>query len=200
MRMRVRFLLLLFPWLALAQPSACQIRTADDFLPMTRSERAADFILQVIGPDGFAETAIQAGIYQGIDRPRGYGQGAEGYGQRFGSLYGQRAIAEAAQYGLGAALHQDNRYFASGRHGFARRLAYAAESTLLARRDDGSRTLALAGIGGAAAGAFLSRAWAPGGARSFGDGAVEFGFAMGLRFGFHLAREFSPRVLGRIVR
>ena len=197
---RALFVVPLLCGAALAQPSSCDVRVAEDFVPMTRTGRAAYYVSQIAGPDAFFETAVQAGIYQGADRPREYGQGSEGYALRFGSLYGQRVIAESFENGFALGLHEDNRYFASGEHALARRIAYAAASTLLARHDDGSRGPAISAIGGTAVGAFVSRTWAPRSTTTLGDGAVEFGISMGLRFGFHLAQEFSPRVLGRLLQ
>lgn len=193
-------LLLLFPLMIPAQAQDCKVRLAEDFVPMTRTERAAYYESQIAGPNALFETAVQGGLYQGLDRPREYGQGTEGYALRFGSLYGQRIIAESFENGLALWRDEDNRYFNSGEHGVLRRIAYAAASTLLARHDDGSRSLSVSGIGGTAIGAFVSRTWASRSTTTLGDGAVEFGISMGLRFGFHLAHEFSPRLLGRLVQ
>jgi len=185
---------------AMGQSQLCDVRLAEDFVPMSRTERAANYEKQIAGPQAFFETAVQAGVYQGVNRPREYGQGTEGYALRMGSLYGQRVIGQTFENGLALWRHEDNRYFASGKRNVAARIAYAAESALLARHDDGGRSVSVSAIGGTAIGAFVSRTWAPRSTTSLADGAVEFGISMGLRFGFNLAREFSPRVLGRIWR
>src|SRR5271166_5650692 len=59
--------------------------------------------------------AFLAGVYQAADIPGGYGQGAEGYGKRFGAAYGDvifgTFIGSAI---LPSVLHQDPRYFYLG--------------------------------------------------------------------------------------
>ena len=65
-------------------------------------------------------------------------------------------------------------------------------STLLARRDNGSRTFSFSRIGGAAGGAFISREWQPHSTNSAGDGAEAFGITIGAQMGFNVFREFWP--------
>ena len=98
--------------------------------------------------------------------------------------------------GLSSALHEDNRYFNSGKTGVWSRTAYALSSGILARHDDGKRYVSISQIGGVAAGAFLSRLWQPPSQSSAGDGAVSFGITMGSNIGFSVVKEFLPD-LGR---
>ena len=196
-------LLLLFPLFALSAqtaPGECLQRTAEDFVPETRSERIAYAINGITGPTAFVYAAIRAGINQADNEPREWAQGAAGFGRRFGSAYGEHFVGEALEQGIALALHEDNRYFASGEQGFGRRLRYALASTFLARHDDGSRGIAVSSIGSAAGTAFLSRAWQPRSTRSAGDAAVTFGLTLAARAGFNVAREFSPRFFARMFR
>lgn len=179
---------------------ACLVRMAEDFVPMTRSERVAYATDSAVGRPAFIYAAMRAGINQGMDRPSEWGQGARGFGLRMGSIYGGYFIDQVFEQGIAYLRHEDNRYFASGEHGFGRRLAYSAMSTIAARRDDGSRTVSLSVIGGAAGAAFVSRAWQPRSNTSAGDAAVAFGLTMGTRFVMNIMREFSPRFLGRVVQ
>jgi hypothetical protein len=48
------------------------------------------------------------------------GAGAPGYGKRFAHILGQYSIQLTVTYGLGSALHEDNRYFNSERTHSAR--------------------------------------------------------------------------------
>jgi hypothetical protein len=99
-------------------------------------------------------------------------------------------------FGLSSALHEDNRYFNSGKKGFWPRTTYALASGILARHDDGRRKFSVSQVGGVAAGAFLSRLWQPPSQQSAGDGAVSFGITMGSNIGFSVVKEFLPD-LGR---
>lgn len=199
--MLVRLFLLFLPVVAIS-PAAdpCLVRTAEDFVPMTRSERIAYAAHSALGRPAFFFAGMRAGIDQGADQPKEWRQGARGFGLRMGSLYGEYFIDQVFEQGIAYARHEDNRYFASGEHGFGRRLGYAMLSTIAARRDDGSRTVSLSVIGGAAGAAFVSRAWQPRSTTSAGDAAVDFGLTLGTHMAMNIMREFSPRLLGRILQ
>lgn len=81
--------------------------------------------------------AFLAGMYQAADIPGGYGQGAEGYGRRFGAAYGDvifgTFIGSAI---LPSVLHQDPRYFYLGPdYSTKKRWAHALENSVIARND-----------------------------------------------------------------
>ena len=194
---RLSLFLISFPLLYAQTAPDCRVREAEDFVPMTRTERTAYYVTSLAGPESFLYAAVRAGGAQVIDRPREYGQGLEGFGLRMGSAYGERVIGTTFEHGFALGLHEDNRYFASGRRGFGRRLAYAFSSAFLARHDDGSRGFSYSAFGGTAVGAFVSRTWQPHSTTSLADGAVSFGITYGLRAAFNAMREFAP---GRIPR
>ncbi|MGA2903573.1 MAG: carboxypeptidase-like regulatory domain-containing protein [Candidatus Korobacteraceae bacterium] len=80
--------------------------------------------------------AFLAGIDQASDQFAGYGQGAAGYGRRFGAEYGDvffgTFIGSAI---LPSILHQDPRYFYRGTGSIGSRLAHALENSVVARND-----------------------------------------------------------------
>jgi hypothetical protein len=175
------------------------VRQAEDFVPMTRSERLAHYAYSLIGSQAFLFSAAAAGLKQVRDTPKEWGQGAEGYGRRYGSGYAQHIIGSTVTNGIAFGLHEDNRYFKSGKTGIGR-MSYAISSAFLARHDDGSRFVSFSAIGGTAAGAFISRTWQSPSTTSMGDGAVSFGIGMGVRIGVNVAREFLPGRLERFVK
>jgi len=162
------------------------------FVPMAQTERLRNYLLGLASYQPILQAAASAGISQAEDTPKEWGGGAEGYGRRVGNAYAQNVIHRTLQYGVSAALHEDNRYFVSGQTGFLRRTKYALVSTLLARHDNGSQALSISRIGSAAGSAFISRAWQPRSTTSAGDGAVAFGITMGVDAGFNVLREFWP--------
>jgi hypothetical protein len=162
------------------------------FAPMTRGERFRNYMVRVAGPQPFITAAATAGISQAEDTPKEWSGGAEGYGKRIGDAYAQQFIRGTLEYGLSAALHEDNRYFVSGQTGFFRRTRYAVVSTLLARHESGNQSFSFSRIGSAAGAAFISRAWQPRSITSAGDGAVSFGISIGSDIGFNIVREFWP--------
>jgi len=166
--------------------------TAAEFSPMTRSERLRNYLAGIADGESIFRAAASAGIRQAEDSPKEWRGGAEGFGYRIGDAYAQHVIRRTLQYGASAALHEDNRYFASGQTGFMRRAKYAVASTFLARHDNGDRGISFSRLGAAAGASFISRIWQPRSTNSAGDGAVTFGFDMGTDVGFNLFREFWP--------
>lgn len=193
--------------LALAAPAGyaqkpepdCQYRIAEDFVPMTPTGRIATAEDSIGSPTPFLYAAVRAGLGQWHNQPREWGQGPEGFGLRYGDFYAQHFISQMFEQGIAYRLHEDNRYFASGKRNPALRLGYAVASTLLARHDDGSQGISVSAISGAAGAAFISRAWQPRSTTSAGDAAVSFGLTMAVRAGFNVLREFSPRFVGRFL-
>jgi hypothetical protein len=93
-----------------------------------------------IDPFTFVGVGFIAGFQQAGDKYSGYGQGAQGYGKRYGAFYGNVVIGTF----LGSAimpslLKQDPRYFYKGTGSKRSRLLYALSSPLICRGDNGHR-------------------------------------------------------------
>jgi len=168
--------------------------TASDFRPLTQQERTKLYLKTMANPIGYLKAGFSAGIDQWKDKPEEWEQGMSGYGKRFANITGQYTIQRTVTFGLDSLLHEDNRYFNSGKTGVWPRTGYAVASGILARHRDGSRHISVSQIGGVAAGAFLSRLWQPPSQSSAGDGAVSFGITMGSNMGFSIVKEFLPDV------
>jgi hypothetical protein len=171
-------------------------KKSKEFRAMTQAERNHLYFKTMVNPLSFVKVGFSAGIDQANDKPTEWGQGASGYGWRFANILGQYSIQRTVTYGLGSALHEDNRYFNSGKQGFWPRTGYALTSGVLARHDDGSLHFSISQVGGVAAGAFLARTWLPPSQSSAGAGAVSFGISMASNMGFSVVKEFLPD-LGR---
>ena len=171
---------------------------ASNFRPLTQGQRTQIYLQTMVNPLGYLKAGFSAGIDQWKDKPEEWEQGASGYGKRFANILGQYSIQRTVTFGLGSVLHEDNRYFNSGKRGFWPRTGYSLASGILARHDDGTRHLSISQLGGVAAGAFLSRSWQPPSRRSLGDGAVSFGISMGSNIGFGVVKELLPDI-GRAI-
>lgn len=182
-----------------AESSTCQDRLAEDFVPMSNMQRLMEAIKSEVGPSVFFDSAIYAGYGQATHRPKEWGRDLPGYGQRLGSSYAQHFIDEAIKNPIAFALHEDNRYFRSGKSGFGTRLAYVLESAVLARHDDGSRSFSVSGMTGAASAAFISRAWQPPSTSSAGRGAISLALTLAIRTLRNGLHEFGPRPLRELV-
>ncbi len=170
------------------------------FEPLTQKERNRLFTKSLINPIWFAKAGISAAQNQWKDEPEPWEQGAAGYGKRFGDSMGQYASRKVVTFGIESALHEDNRYFQSGKKGFWRRSGYALSSGILARHDNGKLYPSVSGLVGYASGAYLSRFWQPEGYRSVGDAAVSFGVSMAWNMGFGVVKEFLPDMVRPITR
>jgi len=162
------------------------------FTPMTRYERLGNYVSGIASYESIITAAAGAGLSQATNTPKEWGGGAEAYGKRVGNIFAEHVIRETLEYGVSAALHEDNRYFASGETGFLRRTKYAVMSTFLARHDNGNRSISFSRIGASAGTAFISREWQPPSENRAGDGAVSFGVNMASQVGFNVFREFWP--------
>ena len=162
------------------------------FIPMTRSERFSHYLVSITDFQSVLRAAASAGLNQARGTPKEWRGGAEGYGKRVGNAYAEHAIRQTLQYGVSAALHEDNRYFVSGETGFWKRSKYAIASAFVARHDNGDRAFSFSRMGSTAGAAFISRAWQPRSTTTTGDGAVSFGITIGSDIGLNLLREFWP--------
>ncbi len=165
-----------------------------EFVPMTPKERFAFYLRRTYGIESIFESAAGAGIDQADNTPKEWKQGAEAYGDRFGSLYAVHVIRGTLEYGASAALREDNRYVRSRETGFCKRSRHAIASTVIARDEAGHKHFAYSRFGSAAGAAFISRLWQPRSTDSAGDAAEQFGFTIGVDVGGNLVREFWPDV------
>lgn len=199
MNLRAAAILLSLPLTVIQAQTAsadCSRRTAEDYVSITRTERMADYVRSLTGPEPFLYSASLAGVDQWKDHPREWGQGTVGYSRRFGSYMAESIIGNSFQHGFALGLGEDNRYFYSSSHNVARRFAYAVTSPVLARRSNGSRRLSISALGGVAAGALIVEAWQ---SRSRGNiqyAARSFGLTFAFRSGLDLLREFAPKFMG----
>jgi hypothetical protein len=180
-------------------PADCSHRTAEDFVAMTRQDRAADYIRGLAWPQAYLYAGTLAGVDQAANRPREWGQGALNYGSRFGNYFALNAAGTTLQDALALGLDEDNRYFHSGRHGFGRRLGYAAISPFLARRSDGSRSISISALGGSAGASLVGQVWQPSPGQ-MGTAARSFGLTFAFRMGLDIVREFAPRAVTDVLR
>jgi hypothetical protein len=170
-----------------------------DFRPLTQHERTHLYLKTMVNPLGYAKAGFSAAIDEWKEKPPEWEQGASGYGKRLANIVGQYSIQRTVTFSLASALHEDNRYFNSGKKGLWPRAGYALASGVLARHDDGSRHVSISQLGGVAASAFLSRCWQPPSQRSPGDGAVSFGITMTSNMGFGVVKEFLPDLARTII-
>ena len=132
-------------------------------------------------------SAAGAGISQARDSDPGFGQGAKGYGRRFGDRIGTRGIKElTGTFMLASALKMDPQYHPSSSRGFAHRLGSVLSQVLVTRTDSGKRQFNFPSVVGAAIGVGVSNAWRTESDRKASYSAIRFV----LSFAFDAASNF----------
>jgi hypothetical protein len=121
-----------------ALPNFLTLENAGQVPPLTTGQK-----FKVVARSSFDYVQIPwyaflAGVSQATDSEDGFGQGAEGYGKRFGS-YAADGTIENFVVGaiLPSLLRQDPRYFQSGQGSFTHRAGYSISRIFVTRTDSG---------------------------------------------------------------
>ena len=165
--------------------------------PLTTRQKFELAWKNVIDPGSFFITGFIAGVEQADGGFSGYGQGAAGYGRRYGAASGDLI---SGTYLGGAILptlfHQDPRYFYRGIGTVKQRTLYAITRAFLCRGDNGKVEVNYSGILGDLAAGALSNTYYPasnrqGAALTFEEGGLNIlGDAAG-----NIVQEFALKHL-----
>ena len=166
------------------------------------------YVRQTYSLPGILFPAAFAGLNQLADSPKEWGQGTRGYLNRFATQRGQFQVGAFCGFAVGAVLHEDPRFFPSGRYGMWRRTGYVLTHTLTARTDRGAMMPAIANYAAALGAGFTPAAWLPPGANSRADSlersaamlGMNIGMNMGIEFGSDDRRFFRDKILRRFRR
>jgi len=137
-----------------------------------------------------------AGISQAENSEAGYGQGAQGYGKRFGAAAADGTIENFMTSAvLPSLLHQDPRFFQSGHGGFRRRTWYAFSRILVTRGDNGKAQLNYSEVFGSALSAAVSTySYHPHEDKTVVNTAKVWGAQVGYDALTYVVKEFWPDV------
>ena len=118
-----------------------------------------------------------AGVQQATDAFSGYGQGAQGYGKRYGADLGNLVVGTIVGGAvLPSLFHQDPRYFYKGTGSIRSRALYALSSAFICRGDNGRRQPAWAGVLGDLSAGAISNIYYPASDRHGAALTIENGF------------------------
>lgn len=148
-----------------------------------------------VDPVTVAGVGMIAGLKQAANTPN-VGQGAEGYGKRFGVVAAD-GVTDIMIGGaiLPSLLHQDPRYFYKGTGTTKSRIRHAILAPFIARGDNGESQPNYSSLGGDLGSAALSNLWYPRSNRGVQLVFGNFAIATAERIGAGLAQEF---VFGRL--
>jgi hypothetical protein len=93
---------------------------------------------ETFDPVSFIGTSVTAGIEQATNAFSGYGQGAQGYGKRWGARFADGRTSDLLSHAVFPSLfHQDPRYFYQGSGSTRSRILHAVSYAFIARSDSG---------------------------------------------------------------
>ena len=177
-------------------PNFLTLENAGQVPPLTTKEK-----FKVITKGSFDYVLIPwygflAGLSQAEDSEAGYGQGAAGYGKRFGAYFADGTIEN---YITGAilptVLRQDPRYFQSGKGSFMHRTGYSVSRIVLTRGDNGRQQFNYSEILGSALAAGISTyTYHPHADRTLANTVSVWGTQVGTDTLTLVVREFWPDI------
>lgn len=163
--------------------------------PLSVAQKFGQVGKNFFNPFTFLGTGFEAGIDQAFDIHQGYGQGANGYGKRYGADIADTATAQFFGFGVYPSIfHTDPRYYRMGHGGMIPRGWYAATRVLVTRTDSGRNVFNAPQILASATASGISRAYYPADERNAGDFAYSMGSRIAFDAAYNLAKEFWPDV------
>ena len=170
------------------------VSSPDPAIPLAIEGKFTIYLKRTYGPGAFLKSGVTSGIKQARNQPVEWGRGWDGYGNRFGSSMGQRAVSNTITFGVGALRGEDPRYFPSGQTRISARIGSALAQTFVVHTDHGGRTVAIGRVAGAFGGGFISRTWKPEGHGIIRSGVQSGAISLSSGAVSNVIREFWPDI------
>ncbi len=188
-------------WEILSQKSVFFPDLAYDPRPLSggqKLELAAD---QSIAPYGLIVAGFTAGISQARNSWPGYGQGAAGYGKRYGATLALNASSDMfGTFLLPSVLRHDPRYFVSAQHGVVHKVGYAVSRLWITRTDRGGEAFNWSGVLAPLMAESLANTYLPDGERTTEKTFKRYGIHLGINAAADVAKEFWPSIFKTLRR
>jgi hypothetical protein len=179
-----------------ALPNFLTLENAGQVPPLTAGQK-----FKVVARGSFDYILIPwygalAGISQAENSEPGYGQGAQGYGKRFGAAFADGTIENFLTGAiLPSVLHQDPRFFQESDGTFLHRTGYAISRIFVTRTDSGHQQFNFSEICGSAAAAAISTySYHPSADRTLPNTASVWGTQVGYDTLTYVVKEFWPDI------
>ena len=157
------------------------------------------FVRDTYDPISFLGAAFNAGLDQASNRDRTFGQGAEGYGKRFGADFaGQTTWRFFTDFAYPTVFSEDPRYYRLIHGSGKQRFLHAVEHTFVAQRDSGKHMFNLSQWLGTVTAVGLNDAYHPGNERGLSPALRVGGYALATGMGFDVLREFWPDIARKL--
>ena len=179
-----------------ALPNFLTLENAGQVPPLTAGQKFKVVAQGSFDPIQIVWYGALSGISQAEDSEPGYGQGAQGYGKRYGA-YAADGTIENFFVGaiLPSVLHQDPRYFQSGQGSFFDRTGYSVSRIFVTRSDSGHSQFNFSEIFGSAIAAGISTySYHPHADRTLPNTASVWGSQVGYDTITLVVKEFWPDI------
>jgi len=179
-----------------ALPNFLTLENAGQVPPLTAGQKFKVVARSSFDPVQYFWYGFLAGISQAENSEPGYGQGAEGYGKRYGAAFADGTIENFMTAAvLPSLLRQDPRFFQSGHGSFMHRTGYAVSRIFITRTDSGHQQFNFSEIFGSAASAAISTySYHPSGDRTATNTASVWGTQVGYDTITFVVKEFWPDI------
>lgn len=173
---------------------------AHDRAPLTSRGKLKLALVNSVSPGTILGSAFGAGIGQATNTPGGYGQGAEGYGKRFGASMATDASNNLfGIYLLASIAHHDPRYFVMGNGGFKESVKYGVRRVFITRTDGGRQVFNWDGLTSPLMAEALANTYQPDAERTVGRTFQRYGTDIAITAGLNILKEFWPTITKKVL-
>jgi hypothetical protein len=139
------------------------VTSRQDAPALTRGNKLHLFVKSAFDPVTIGVVGVQAALSQGQNEFPAYGQGAQGYGKRFGaSLADEVSSGFWSNYFYPVLLREDPRYFRLGEGGYGHRMVYSVKQEFVCHTEKGGRQFNFSNVLGAFTCGGISNLYYPG--------------------------------------
>lgn len=157
------------------------------------------FVEDTFDPATFLGAGFNAGIDQAENTDPAFGQGAAGYGKRFGAEFVDSASSDFFKdFAYPTIFSEDPRYYRLGHGTFKRRFAHALEHAVVAHQENGTQMFNFSEWLGTASAVTIGDLYHPNNKPGIAPGMESIGYGVLTDTGFDVLREFWPEIARKL--
>lgn len=157
------------------------------------------FVQDTFDPVTFLYVGFNAGLGQAGDQDPTFGQGAEGFGKRFGANFVDQASGDFFKdFAYPTIFSEDPRYYRLAHGSGGSRLLHAVGHAFVAHRENGTHMFNFSEWLGTTSAVALSNFYHPGNQRGIAPAARRVGYSIVEDIGFDVLREFWPEIARKL--
>jgi hypothetical protein len=150
-------------------------------------------------PASFFSAGFNASLDQAAGRDPTFGQGAAGYGKRFGvDFAGQTTWRFFKDFAYPTVFSEDPRYYRMGHGSRGKRLFHSVAHAFVAYRDSGKYMFNVSEWLGTVSAVVVTSAYHPGDEHRFSPALSQVGLSVIQDVGFDVLREFWPEIARKL--